>query len=135
MKYLLPLARANTEAAVKLASAIAPLKLASRQVGALYTGWQSGAQRTRELIVERPQVYLQARSVEHNTPATPAERWRNDLKALAGMARRARKALEAGVLQQLREHDRMASAQDVERMRAEVQGLLERYDLERGDAR
>ena len=38
MKYLLPLARANAPAAAQLAAAITPLKLTSRQIGALYAG-------------------------------------------------------------------------------------------------
>jgi len=40
MKYLVPLARANSEAANQLAAAIAPLKPTSREVGALYQGWR-----------------------------------------------------------------------------------------------
>jgi ParB family transcriptional regulator, chromosome partitioning protein len=135
MKYLLPLARANASAAAQLAAAITPLKLTSRQIGALYTGWQSGTQRTRELIVERPQVYLQAQGV--TTPAAPSasERWLQDLGALAGIARRARRTLEAGLLQQLLEQERAEMQQGFERMRSEVQRLLNRFDLERGHAR
>ena len=135
MKYLLPLARANATAAVQLAATIAPLRLASRQVGALYAGWHSGTQRTRELIVERPQVYLQARSVEQPACPSATERWLNDLGALAGIARRARRTLEGGLLQQLLQQERAAVEHGVERMRQEVHGLLNRYDLERGDAR
>lgn len=135
MKYLLPLARANAPAAAQLAAAITPLKLTSRQIGALYAGWQSGTPRTRELIVERPQVYLQAQAA--TTPAGPSasERWLQDLGALGGIARRARRALEGGLLQQLLEQERAEMAQGFERMRSEVQRLLNRFDLECGHAR
>jgi len=51
MKYLVPLARADTNAARELAAAITPLKLTTREVGALYEGWHSGTQRTRERIL------------------------------------------------------------------------------------
>jgi len=135
MKYLLPLARANAQAALRLAATIAPLKLTSRQIGALYAGWRSGTQRTRELIVERPQVYLQAKASELPPAASATERWLNDLGALSGIAKRARRTLEGGLLQQLLEHERAEVDQGFERMRSEVQGLLGRFDLERGDAR
>jgi len=135
MKYLLPLARANAPAAVQLAATISPLKLTSRQVGALYAGWQSGTQCTRELILERPQVYLQAQSAK--TPACPSasERWLNDLGALSGIARRSRRTLEGGLLQQLLEQERAEVEQGFERMRSEVQRLLNRFDLEHAHAR
>ena len=135
MKYLLPLARANAQAALRLAATIAPLKLTSRQIGALYAGWRSGTQRTRELILDRPQVYLQAKASEQPAAASATERWLNDLGALAGIAKRARRALEGGLLQQLLEHERAEVDQGFERMRSEVQRLLGRFDLERGDAR
>jgi ParB/RepB/Spo0J family partition protein len=113
MKYLLPLARANAPAAAQLAAAITPLKLTSRQIGALYSGWQSGTPRTRELILERAQVYLQAQCA--TTPAAPSasERWLHDLGAIAGIARRARRTLEGGLLQQLLEDER-AGIDDLE---------------------
>jgi len=135
MKYLLPLARANAAAAVRLAAAIAPLKLTSRQVGAIYAGWQSGTPRTRELILERPQIYLQAQSTKSPASASPAERWRHDLDALCGIARRARRTLQSGLLQQLLEPERAELEQGFARMRAEVQSLLQRYDLESDHAR
>lgn len=134
MKYLLPLARANTQAATQLAEAIGPLKLSSRQLGTLYAGWQAGGTRTRELIVERPQVYLQARSVEQRPSPSSAERWRNDLKALAAIARRARRVLQGGLLAQLLAQERAEAEEDFERMREAVQGLIERYALERSHA-
>jgi hypothetical protein len=85
--------------------------------------------------LERPQVYLQARALEQGASASATERWLNDLGALSGIARRARRTLESGLLQQLREEERARVEQAVERMRGAVQELLERYDLERGHAR
>ena len=86
MKYLVPLARVNAAAAQALATALTPLKPTSRQVGALYSGWQAGTERTRELIVQSPQIYLQAQSSQ--TPRVAAangERsaFLNDLGALS----------------------------------------------------
>lgn len=136
MKYLLPLARANAQAATQLAGAIAPLKLSSRQVGTLYTAWQAGTARTRELIVERPQLYLQARSAHQDVAqASALQRWLNDLGALAGIAKRACRALQAGLIQQVLDAERAELDGAFARMREELQRLLDRFDLERGHAR
>ena len=64
MKYLVPLARANAHAAQQFATAIAPFKPTSREVGLLYQGWQAGTARTRELILSTPQIYLQAQALQ-----------------------------------------------------------------------
>ena len=134
MKYLVPLARANATAATRLAEAITPFKPTSREVGALYAGWLSGTARTRELILATPQVYLQAQATQEPVPTSASERWLNDLGALAGIARRARRALEQGVLQQLTRCERTEVEQRVARTRAEVERLFERFDLEAGHA-
>lgn len=132
MKYLVPLARANSEAAHQLAAAIAPLKPTSREVGTLYQGWQSGTARTRELILASPQIYLQARSSQSSAPPSAAQRWLNDLGALGGIARRARRGLEQGLWQQALTAEREELEQSFARMKAEVEGLIHRFDLESG---
>jgi ParB family chromosome partitioning protein len=132
MKYLVPLARANEQAARQLAQAIAPLEPSSRQVGALYQGWQNGTERTRELILSRPQVYLQAQASQAPTPASPAQRWLQDVGALGGIARRVRRHLEKGLWNELLGAERDELEHAFERMRTEVNGLCHRFDLERG---
>jgi ParB family transcriptional regulator, chromosome partitioning protein len=132
MKYLVPLARANSEAAKQLAAAIAPLKPTSREVGALYQGWQCGSARTRELILASPQVYLQARSSQTPALLSASQRWRNDLGALGGIARRARRGLEQGIWQQALTVEREELEQSFARMKSEVEGLIHRFDLESG---
>jgi ParB/RepB/Spo0J family partition protein len=132
MKYLVPLARANSEAANQLAAAIAPWKFTSREVGALYQGWQTGTARTRELILASPQIYLQAQSSQMPAPLSAAQRWLNDLGALGGMARRARRGLEQGLWQQLLSAERDEFQRDFARMKSEVEGLIHRFDLESG---
>jgi hypothetical protein len=113
---------------------MAPLKLTSRQVGALYAGWQAGTQRTRELIVERPQIYLQAQATSAPPSPSQTERWLHELDALCGIARRARRTLEHGLLQQLLRQEREQVEHGFARMRSEVQRLLERFELESGHA-
>ena len=132
MKYLVPLARANLDAAHQLAAAIAPLKPTSREVGALYQGWQCGSARTRELILASPQIYLQVRSSQTPTPPSATQRWRNDLGALGGIARRVRRGLEQGLWQQVLTAEREELEQSFARMKCEVEGLIHRFDLESG---
>jgi hypothetical protein len=135
MKYLLPLARANTGAAAQLAAALAPLTPTSREVAVLYAGWQSGTVRTRELIVSSPQVYLQALSnAQASAEPSTTQRWLNDLNALGGIARRAVKPLEAGLLRELLEAESLEVDHAFSRMKTDVERLLNRFELERGHA-
>jgi len=133
MKYLVPLARANAAAATQLATAITTLKPTSREVGALYAGWQSGTARTRELILATPQVYLQAQATQAPAALSAAQRWLNDLGALGGIARRARRPLEQGLLQQLLQVERTEVCEAVARTKADVESLFNRFDREAGD--
>jgi ParB-like chromosome segregation protein Spo0J len=103
MKYLVPLARVDAAAAQTLATAMTPLKPTSRQVGALYAGWQAGTERTRELIVHSPQIYLQAQATRETAPPSATQRLLQDLSALGGIARRAHRILESRLLVQLHE--------------------------------
>lgn len=134
MKYLVPLARANAEAATQLTEAIETLKPTVREVGALYAGWQSGTARTRELILASPQVYLQAQQAQVPAAPSASQRWLNDLGALGGIARRARRPLEQGLLQQLLEAERIEVEQALTRSKADVQSLFTRFDREAGHA-
>lgn len=135
MRYLLPLARTNADAAAQLAAALKPLKPTTRQVGALYAGWQSGTERTRELILSTPQLYLQAQAAQQPAPPSASQRWLNDLGALGGIARRVRRALEAGLLPQLLEAEREEAEHAFSRTKAEMQRLMDRFEVERGHAR
>lgn len=134
MKYLVPLARANAAAATQLAEAIATLKPTSREIGALYAGWQGGTARTRELILATPQVYLQAQATQEPAAPSAIERWLNDLGALGGIARRARRPLEQGLLQQLLTVERTEVCEAVARTKADVESLFNRFDREAGHA-
>jgi ParB family transcriptional regulator, chromosome partitioning protein len=130
MKYLVPLARLDGEAARQLAAALASMKPTTREVGALYSGWRSGTQRTRELILHTPQIYLQAQAAQSAPPASATERFLRDLGALGGIARRAHRALEAGLLQQLLQGERVEVNEAFARANAELQRLIHRFELE-----
>ena len=130
MKYLVPLARVNAAAAQALATALIPLKPTTRQVEALYTGWQTGTERTRELIVRSPHVYLQAQALQSPAPPSATQRFLQDLGALGGIARRAHRALEAQLLAQLREAERLEVTDAFARAKSDLQRLIHRFELE-----
>ncbi len=130
MKYLVPLARVNAAAAQALATAMTPLKPTSRQVGALYAGWQTGTERTRELIVRSPQIYLQALSTRETAPPSATQRLLQDLGALGGIARRAHRLLEGRLLAQLRESELQEVTAAFARANADLERLTQRFELE-----
>jgi len=130
MKYLVPLARVNAAAAQALATALTPLKPTSRQVGALYAGWQAGTERTRELIVQSPQIYLQAQATRESPPPSATQRFLQDLGALGGIARRAHRTLEGRLLAELQESELNEVTTAFARANGEVQRLVQRFERE-----
>jgi ParB family transcriptional regulator, chromosome partitioning protein len=134
MKYLVPLARTDIETATRFAAAILALKPTTREVAALYAGWQSGSKRTRELILESPKVYLEAKAASHPVPPSATQRFLDDLGALGGIARRVLRALQEGLWQQLLETERLEVHQAFARAKADLERLFHRIDLEYGHA-
>ena len=134
MKYLVPMARADLAATEKLAATMLALKPTTREVAALYAGWQSGSGRTRELILESPKVYLEARAVSAAAPPSATQRLLDDLGALGGIARRVLRALQAALLQQLLESERLEVHQAFARAKGDLERLFHRIDLEYGHA-
>jgi len=130
----LPLTRANRQAATRLAAAITPLRPTSRQVAALYQGWQSGTARTRELILSAPQLYLQAQRAVSAPAPSATQRWLDDLSALGGIARRARRALEQGLWQGLLAAEREELAAAFAQLRAQLTRLIDRFERETSHA-
>jgi len=130
MKYLVPLARVNAAAAQALATALTPLRPTSRQVGALYAGWQTGTMRTRELIEQSPQIYLQAQAALETPSPSATQRFVQDLGALGGIARRAHRALEGRLLAELLESEREEVTAAFARANGEVQRLVQRFERE-----
>ena len=135
MKYLVPLARTDVEVATRFAAAMVPLKPTTREVAALYAGWQSGTTRTRELILESPKVYLEAKAASEPPPPSATQRLLNDLGALGGIARRALRALQDGLWQQLLESEQLEVHQAFARAKSDLERLFQRIDLEYDHAR
>ena len=59
-KYLVPLARANRQVCLELVEAIGATRLSSRDLGILYTAYQSGNWVTRQRLLQAPLVFLKS---------------------------------------------------------------------------
>ena len=137
MKYLVPLARANREACVQLAQAIAPKSLSTREVGRLYAAYVSGSERTRALIVCDPALVLRSQEAAQKPAAKergPTEQMLCDLGALGAIARRAlRRLREDGLTALVTERDELARC--LRQARADTHDLFSRLSKEVEHAR
>lgn len=134
MKYLVPWARREPQAAEVLFAALGTFNPTSRQVGALYAGWQAGSARTRELILSSPQIYLQAQAQQSGAPPSALQRFLQDLGMLGGIAQRAYRVLQAGLLRELLESERAEVAEAFARANGPLRRLVHRVQLESGHA-
>ena len=136
MKYLVPLARANREACLTLADAIARAQLSTRQVGDLYALWQEGTEDMRTLLGTDPLLMLRVRAHATGRPDRgAAPRLLDDVTALAGLARRAHRRLREGVATPLAAAGRHEADRAMAEAQADCAALFHRWDQERPDAR
>ena len=137
VKYLVPLARANKAACEALVEAIAPARLASRDVERLYVAWRDGTTRTRQRLIEAPLVFLKAIKEAENGPVTepgPGQRLLNDLELLGGVARRVHKQVREGTVARLIPGEREEIVGCFRQSVVEVERLAKRLDKELEDA-
>lgn len=92
MKHLVPLARANIDACLELAPALAAHGLSSRQIGMLCAAWAAGTPESRALILSDPLLVIRAED-EARRPKErlPRDKLLGDVAAIAAIARRARR--------------------------------------------
>lgn len=105
MKYLVPLARANTGHCEAMVTGLGDEPVSVRQVERLYLGYKRADDVGRARIVARPRLYLQAEEATRNEAALddgdPAKPLVGDLDAITGLSRRARRRLQEGLLDEL----------------------------------
>jgi ParB/RepB/Spo0J family partition protein len=138
MKYLVPLARANREACLKLCESLGKKRPSSRQMGALYGAWLAGDATQRQRIVSEPWLFLRAqeearRGAKHDRP--PAQQLLGDLGALGGICRRSCTRLRAGLGRRLDEAEREEVACCLLQAKADTSALFGLLERELGDAR
>ena len=100
MKYFVPLARANAGDCGRLADAIAPHRLTTRQIGRLYQRYLTGPEATRELVLTDPLLVLRLTDDTPSAPVRPEasapDALITDLHILGAVARRAARRLQHG---------------------------------------
>lgn len=99
MKFLVPLARANSEHCERLVTALGDVAVSDRQVERLYLGWRTGDDEQRERIVSHPHLFLKADEAiaEPEVEADEVDKLADDFEGISGLCRRARRRLKAGV--------------------------------------
>ena len=136
-KYLVPLARANRQACLELVQAIGSTRLSSRDLGILYTAYQTGHWVTRQRLLAAPLLFLKTHKETQAAPALPpgpGDSLLSDLESLSATARRADRRLRTGVLRPLPEKDRQDLARLLDQGQREFARLAEHFHQEMGDA-
>ncbi len=137
MKYLVPLARAKGDDCLRLAKAIAPHRLPSRQIGRLYQHYLAGPEATRALVLTDPLLVL--RLTDEAAPArlrpevSAPEALLTDLHLLGAIARRAYRRLQHGG--GLLPPDRARAWRVFDQIQSDFHALQRRCDEELRDAR
>lgn len=138
MKFLVPLARAKVRDCASLVDALSPDRVTSRQVERLYLAWRRADPEGRARIVADPKLFLKV-DAEVAAPAeSPPDETAaliDDLEAVSGMCRRARKRLRTGVLDRISGPERDGVASAWRETREAVGSLLTRMQAEVFDAR
>jgi ParB family transcriptional regulator, chromosome partitioning protein len=135
-KYLVPLARANREACLKLVAALGSTRLSSRDLGVLYTAYQAGNWVTRQRLLEAPLAFLKTYQEAQTAPAVepgPSDSLLTDLEILSATARRADRRVRTGRLRNLPENDRQDLTHRLDQSRREIERLVEHFTQEISD--
>lgn len=136
-KYLVPLARANRRVCLELMEAIGSTRVSSRDLGILYTAYQTGNWVTRQRVLAAPLVFLKSHKEAQAAPTIEpgvGDSLLTDLEVISSVARRADRRLRRGVLRNLPEKDRQDLACCLRQSLHEIQRMSERFDREMNDA-
>ncbi len=136
-KYLVPLARAKRPACLELVAALGSSRLSSRDLGILYTAYQTGNWVTRQRLIEAPLVFLKSYKEAQTDPSIepgPSDSLLTDLEILSATARRADRRLRAGVLRNLPDKDRDDLARLLDQSQREIERMAKHFAEEMGSA-
>lgn len=137
MKYLVPLARANRADCMRLVDVVAARRLSSREFGKLYSAYVSGDEPVRELVLTRPELFLELEREGHRSaPAVEAravEGLLSDLSVLGAVCRRAMRRWETGLGQNLVPPERERAERLLRQVAIAFDELVNRCDKELRD--
>jgi ParB-like chromosome segregation protein Spo0J len=132
MKYLVPLARANSDHCEALGKALGQLRPTSRQVAELYAAYFAGNAAIRERVVQQPALVLAARAElgRAGGELSAIEQLLRDVRIVASVARRAVRRLADGALDGASELERARTREHCHEAHFETERLLERCKRE-----
>lgn len=132
-KLLVPMARAKPEDACRLAELFARLRLSTREAQKLYGGYLESGERGRELLLERPELYLRAErqaALPRSEAPSPIEQLTGELETLAAICRRTLRRLADWPLRLALAPDREQVERVAHLTRKKTQDLFDRIDSE-----
>jgi len=136
-KYLVPLARANPQACLRLVEEIGSFRLSSRDMAILYGAYRAGSAVTRQRLLEAPLLFLKAFKESLASPppsSSREENLRTDIEVLGSVARRAHRRLRQGALQNLLPREQKELARNLRQSLEETRCMAERFEQELGHA-
>ena len=130
MKFLAPIARVSLEDCRQMAAAFVKLHCNTRQAAQLYAAWRDGSRKTRERILQQPELFLKAqRQVESKPPPTQAEELLRDLEMAAAIVNRVSRRLASAAPDMDRVQCQEAR-RNIARARSQLEQLAERMEKE-----
>ena len=100
-RFFVPLARAKKEDCLVFAEAVAKGSFSVRQVADLHSGFVSGSEKTRSLVLENPALFLEAQKAAGQAAKkekSPLEQVLDDLSIVASVCRRIERRLAEPLL-------------------------------------
>jgi ParB family transcriptional regulator, chromosome partitioning protein len=89
MKYLAPVARANTSECQRMAEVFSKHRFSSRQAGEIYAAWRDASPTIRQRILDSPELFLKAQQQVEPQPSSVAEELLRDLTMVLAITHRA----------------------------------------------
>jgi ParB/RepB/Spo0J family partition protein len=131
MKYLVPVARLDADACLRLATIFIELRCDSRAAQQLYAAWRQGSRTVRERILAEPELFLKTQRQQHSPPVTTAaaEQVERDLEMALAILRRANKRLNEA-LPEMNAGQRKQTQYSLESARRELNRMTERMEKE-----
>jgi ParB family transcriptional regulator, chromosome partitioning protein len=131
MKYLVPVARTDADACLRLATIFIELRCDSRAAQQLYAAWRQGSRTVRERILAEPELFLKTQRQQQPQPVTPTavEQVERDLEMALAILRRASKRLNEAMAE-MNVGQRKQMQYNLESARRELKRMTERTEKE-----
>jgi ParB family chromosome partitioning protein len=131
MKYLVPVARIDAAACLRLATIFIELRCDSRTAQQFYAAWRQGSPTARERILAEPELFLKTQRQQQPSAATTTaeEQVERDLEMALAILRRASKRLNEA-LPEMNPGQYKQTQYNLESARRELNRMTERMEKE-----